>query len=241
MFREAVQSIASFQINAVFFSEQRRLKSEKPMTLVIGRRFDDLTYLVADTSSYVPLTKKTLSAFTNPLAKILVSKDATIAYAGNTFHLPSVYSISNTADDCDGVIMSADLTQPNVRQRDRFLSYLIAALLQDLQWCSRDCRRRAYWLSKCIHSPTTCATLHFDDRIRRTFHDNATRGFGGSAQSYATDLKLSIMFLKESLSTQAGSPFLILPQAINAALGHMRSPLGAPWQRTKLEKTCRNL
>lgn len=69
------------------------------MTLVIGRRFDDLTYLIADTGSQIPLTNEAIQPFSNPLAKILVSKTAAIAYSGNTFYLPQVRKITKSPSD----------------------------------------------------------------------------------------------------------------------------------------------
>src|SRR5205814_10380789 len=69
-----------------------------------GRRFSDLTYLIADTSSFVPLTNEKLSAFTAPLAKVLVSLNAAIAYAGNTFYVPESISITRPIRTFDALV-----------------------------------------------------------------------------------------------------------------------------------------
>ena len=95
------------------------------MTLVIGRRFGDLTYLIADTGSYVPLIIKNPHPFTDPLAKVLVDKAAAIAYAGNTFYLSDVYSIISSAKQCDDTV--SVLTEINRRSKGE-IDFLVVNL-----------------------------------------------------------------------------------------------------------------
>jgi hypothetical protein len=69
------------------------------MTLIVAKRFDDLTYLIADTSSSIPMTQETNSPIANPICKILVYRDAAVAFSGNTFFLPDIVKMRDLTED----------------------------------------------------------------------------------------------------------------------------------------------
>jgi hypothetical protein len=71
------------------------------MTLVIGRKFKDITYLIADTASSISMTSEKASPIVNPTCKILCYRDAAVAYAGDTYYLPNLIDMRDTAADFD--------------------------------------------------------------------------------------------------------------------------------------------
>jgi hypothetical protein len=64
------------------------------MTLVVARKFDDLTYLIADTGWIVPMTGERAAPIANPICKILPCRSAVIAYSGDTSFLPNLIDLS---------------------------------------------------------------------------------------------------------------------------------------------------